>query len=115
METVEEVFNGEEANSDEKKYIIIEAHKEKKQQNYGESLNGDYSTSKSSIEWRSSAILRDSETDYPFSSSSRRSSSRWESYTMFRKYDEEMLFFDRISEQKLNETGSACITISLLQ
>ncbi|KAH7658504.1 Ribosomal protein L34Ae protein [Dioscorea alata] len=101
---VEEVFNGEEANSDEKKYIIIEAHKEKKQQNYGESLNGEYSTSKSSIEWRGSAILRDSETDYPFSSSSRRSSSRWESYTMFRKYDEEMLFFDRISEQKLNET-----------
>ncbi|KAJ0962724.1 hypothetical protein J5N97_027846 [Dioscorea zingiberensis] len=96
--------NGEDQGSDEKKFIIIQAHEGKQQQNYGESLNGDYSTSKSSIEWRNSNLLRDSETDYPFSSSSRRSSSRWESYTMFRRYDEEMLFFDRISAQKLNET-----------
>ncbi|XP_017701314.2 uncharacterized protein LOC103719570 [Phoenix dactylifera] len=74
-------------------------------ENFGGSLTGE-STSKSSIEWRSSAILRDSETEYPFSSSSRRSSSNWESYTLFRKYDEEMMFFDRVSAQKLSETES---------
>ncbi|KAK1320308.1 hypothetical protein QJS10_CPA03g00515 [Acorus calamus] len=61
------------------------------------------STSKSSCEWRSS--IRDSETEDPFSSS-RRSSSLWETYTMFRKYDEEMMFFDRVSAQKLSETES---------
>lgn len=63
------------------------------------------STSKSSAEWRSSTNLRDSETEHLFSSSSRRSSSKWESYAVFRKYDEEMMFFDRISAQKLNEAG----------
>ncbi|PKA54119.1 hypothetical protein AXF42_Ash018129 [Apostasia shenzhenica] len=73
---------------------------------HGGSLTGDSTTSKSSVEWRSSAIFRDSETEYPFSSSSRRSSSNWESYAMFRKYDEEMMFFDRISAQKLTETES---------
>lgn len=64
-------------------------------------------TSKSSSEWRSSIFCRDSVsgTDDPFSSSSRRSCPKWESYTIFQKYDEEMLFFDRISAQKLQETG----------
>ncbi|AQK90142.1 hypothetical protein ZEAMMB73_Zm00001d008535 [Zea mays] len=50
------------------------------------------STSKSSVEWQSSTLTKDSETEYPFSSSSRRSSARWESYTLFRKYDEDMSF-----------------------
>uniref|UniRef100_A0A1D1XNH7 Laminin subunit beta-1 n=1 Tax=Anthurium amnicola TaxID=1678845 RepID=A0A1D1XNH7_9ARAE len=61
------------------------------------------STSKSSADWRSSTNLRDSETEHLFSSSSRKSSSKWESYAVFRKYDEEMMYFDRISAQKLNE------------
>lgn len=62
------------------------------------------STSKSSSEWRSS--LRDSGTDDPFSSSSRRSCPKWESYAVYQKYDEEMTFLDRISAQKLHETES---------
>ncbi|XP_059642783.1 uncharacterized protein LOC132284675 [Cornus florida] len=64
------------------------------------------STSKSSSEWRSSINCRDSGTEDPFSSSSRRSCPKWESYTVFQKYDEEMLFLDRISAQKLHETES---------
>ncbi|KAM7479703.1 hypothetical protein LguiA_027916 [Lonicera macranthoides] len=64
------------------------------------------STSKSSSEWRSSINFRDSGTEDPFSSSSRRSCPKWESYTVFQKYDEEMLFLDRISAQKLHETES---------
>ncbi|XWS37652.1 hypothetical protein CRYUN_Cryun19dG0063400 [Craigia yunnanensis] len=64
------------------------------------------STSKSSSEWRSSINCRDSGTDDPFSSSSRRSCPKWESYTVFQKYDEEMIFLDRISAQKLQETES---------
>lgn len=64
------------------------------------------STSKSSSEWRSSINCRDSGTEDPFSSSSRRSCPKWESYTVFQKYDEEMLFLDRISAQKLHETGT---------
>uniref|UniRef100_A0A7N0T1F7 Uncharacterized protein n=1 Tax=Kalanchoe fedtschenkoi TaxID=63787 RepID=A0A7N0T1F7_KALFE len=66
------------------------------------------STSKSSSEWRSSIFCRDSVsgTEDPFSSSSRRSCPKWESYAVFQKYDEEMLFFDRISAQKLHETES---------
>ncbi|PWA42562.1 hypothetical protein CTI12_AA543480 [Artemisia annua] len=63
------------------------------------------STSKSSSEWRSSINCRDPSYD-PFSSSSRRSCPKWESYTVFQKYDEEMLFLDRISVQKLQETES---------
>jgi hypothetical protein len=70
----------------------------------GESTLTGESTSKSSVEWRSSTITKDSETENPFSSSSRKSSSRWESYA-FRKYDEEMLYFHRISAEKLTETG----------
>ncbi|XP_038680422.1 uncharacterized protein LOC119981402 [Tripterygium wilfordii] len=64
------------------------------------------STSKSSSEWRSSINCRDSGTEDPFSSSSRRSCPKWESYTVFQKYDEEMMFLDRISAQKLHETES---------
>lgn len=64
------------------------------------------STSKNSSEWRSSINCRDSGTEDPFSSSSRRSCPKWESYTVFQKYDEEMLFLDRISAQKLHETGT---------
>ncbi|KAG1330626.1 putative Laminin subunit beta-1 [Cocos nucifera] len=85
-------------------FRVEEVHGDHKE-NFGGSLTGE-STSKSSIEWRSSAILRDSETEYPFSSSSRRSSSNWESYALFRRYDEEMMFFDRVSAQKLSETES---------
>lgn len=62
------------------------------------------STSKSSSEWRSS--IRDSATEDPFSSSSRRSCPKWESYTVYQKYDEEMMYLDRISAQKLHETES---------
>ncbi|KAI3953466.1 hypothetical protein MKW92_008731 [Papaver armeniacum] len=62
---------------------------------------------KNSSEWRSSVNYRVSGTgDDPFSTSSRRSCPTWESYTVFRKYDEEMLFLDRISAQKLSETES---------
>ncbi|PIN06960.1 hypothetical protein CDL12_20484 [Handroanthus impetiginosus] len=64
------------------------------------------STSKDSSEWRSSINCRDSGTEDPFSSSSRRSCPNWESYTVFQKYDEEMSFLDRISVQKLHETES---------
>ncbi|KAL9243423.1 hypothetical protein vseg_017313 [Gypsophila vaccaria] len=62
------------------------------------------STSKSSSEWRSS--IPDSGTEDPFSSSSRRSCHKWESYTVYQKYDEEMIYLDRISAQKLHETES---------
>ncbi|KAJ4713397.1 Ribosomal protein L34Ae [Melia azedarach] len=64
------------------------------------------STSKSSSEWRSSITYRDSGVEDPFSSSSRRSCPKWESYTVFQKYDEEMMFLDRVSAQKLHETES---------
>ncbi|KAL8130252.1 hypothetical protein V2J09_019407 [Rumex salicifolius] len=64
------------------------------------------STSKDSSDWRSSITFRDSCTEDPFSSSSRRSCPKWESYTVFQKYDEEMTFLDRISAQKLQETES---------
>jgi hypothetical protein len=63
------------------------------------------STSKSSSDWRSSILCRDSGTDDPFSSS-RGSCLKWESYTVFQKYDEEMSFLERISAQKLHETGN---------
>ncbi|RAL49140.1 hypothetical protein DM860_017170 [Cuscuta australis] len=66
------------------------------------------STSKSSSdEWRSTTKDSSCTSEDPFSSSSRRSSCpKWESYTVFQKYEEEMLFFDRISAQKLLETDS---------
>ncbi|KAM3246181.1 hypothetical protein P3L10_007948 [Capsicum annuum] len=77
----------------------------KKEDNNVDEIFGDScsvgSTSRSSI--------KDSGTEEedPFSSSSsRRSCPKWESYTVFQKYDEEMLFLDRISIQKLHETES---------
>ncbi|KAL6627511.1 hypothetical protein ACP70R_031237 [Stipagrostis hirtigluma subsp. patula] len=73
---------------------------------FGASTLTSESTSKSSVEWRSSTVTKDSETEYPFSSSSRRSSARWESYTLFRKYDEDMVYFHRVGAQKLTETES---------
>ncbi|CAL9100665.1 unnamed protein product, partial [Musa textilis] len=69
------------------------------------SLGGE-STSNGSTKWRSSATNRAPETECLLSSSSRRSSSNWETLTLFQKYDEEMTFLDRISSQKLAETES---------
>ncbi|XP_074564169.1 uncharacterized protein LOC141820699 [Curcuma longa] len=90
------VFDVNKAEQFDSKKFKLEEH------TLGASLTSD-STSKSSMEWRSSAIFSDSVTECPFSSSSRRSSSHWETYTLFRKYDEEMMFFDRICAQKLTE------------
>ncbi|RDY11110.1 hypothetical protein CR513_04279, partial [Mucuna pruriens] len=59
-----------------------------------------------SSKWRSSINCRDSDTEDALSSSSRRSCPKWESYTLFQKYDEEMAILDRISAQKLHETES---------
>lgn len=88
----------------ESKKLVQEQEKDQEHEIFGDSCtNG--STSKSSTEWRSS--IKDSTTEDPFSSSSRRSCPKWESYTIFQKYDEEMLFFDRISAQKLHETGKS--------
>ncbi|KAM3247802.1 hypothetical protein P3L10_009569 [Capsicum annuum] len=90
------------SNLESKKMFQLVQEKEE-HEIFGDSCtNG--STSKSSTEWRSS--IKDSTTDDPFSSSSRRSCPKWESYTIFQKYDEEMLFYDRISAQKLRETES---------
>lgn len=80
---------------------VLEEEEEEEERGkiFGESCtNG--STSKSSSEWRNSL-----KTDDPFSSSSRRSCPKWESYTVFQKYDEEMTFLTRISAQKLQESG----------
>ncbi|CAO2185478.1 unnamed protein product [Urochloa humidicola] len=73
---------------------------------FGASTLASESTSKSSVEWQSSTVTKDSEMENPFSSSSRRSSARWESYTLFRKYDEDMVYFHRVGAQKLTETES---------
>jgi hypothetical protein len=72
---------------------------------FGASTLTSESTSKSSVEWQSSAVAKDAYSDL-FSSSSRRSSARWESYTLFRKYDEDMVYFHRVGAQKLTETGT---------
>lgn len=104
----DETFSGiSKTHSDSKNFQLGEVYDGK--ENFGGSLTGE-STSKSSIEWRSSTILRDSETEYPFSSSSWRSSSNWESYALSHKYDEEVMFFDRISARKLRQTGSSNIS-----
>ncbi|KAH1234183.1 hypothetical protein GmHk_09G026457 [Glycine max] len=87
----------------EAKKLIVEEKDD--EEIYGDSCTVG-STSKSSSEWRSSINCRDSGTEDPFSSSSRRSCPKWESYTVFQKYDEEMTFLDRISAQKLHETES---------
>jgi hypothetical protein len=98
---------------DEKFFIFAPPKSERKKsivQENEDEIFGDSctvgSTSKSSSEWRSSINCRDSGTEDPFSSSSRRSCPKWESYTMFQKYDEEMSFLDKISAQKLHETGN---------
>ncbi|KAJ4829363.1 hypothetical protein Tsubulata_048967 [Turnera subulata] len=86
-----------------KKLHEVQEKNTEEEEIYGDSCTVG-STSKSSSEWRSS--IKDSGTEDPFSSSSRRSCPRWESYTVFQKYDEEMMFLDRISAQKLQETES---------
>ncbi|XP_023002241.1 uncharacterized protein LOC111496143 isoform X2 [Cucurbita maxima] len=94
--------------NENEKYLVFAATKMVKKEE--EEIFGDSctvgSTSKSSSEWRSSINCRDSGTDDPFSSSSRRSCPKWESYTVFQKYDEEMMFLHRITAQKLHETES---------
>ncbi|KAF5758789.1 putative ribosomal protein L34Ae [Helianthus annuus] len=82
----------------------LELEEKNKEEIFGDTLTVG-STSKSSSEWRSSINCQDPGYD-PFSSSSRRSCPKWESYTVFQKYDEEMLFLDRLSAQKLQETES---------
>uniref|UniRef100_A0ACD5VDM5 Uncharacterized protein n=1 Tax=Avena sativa TaxID=4498 RepID=A0ACD5VDM5_AVESA len=72
---------------------------------FGASTLTSESTSKSSVEWHGSAATKDAYSEL-FSSSSRRSSARWESYTLFRKYDEDMVYFHRVGAQKLTETES---------
>ncbi|KAF9588592.1 hypothetical protein IFM89_013444 [Coptis chinensis] len=64
-----------------------------------------HSTSKGSSEWRSSFCYRDSVSVDRFSSSSRRSCPTLESCTAAQMYDEEMMFYDEFSAQKLNETN----------
>uniref|UniRef100_A0ACD5VKY9 Uncharacterized protein n=1 Tax=Avena sativa TaxID=4498 RepID=A0ACD5VKY9_AVESA len=72
---------------------------------FGASTLTSESTSKSSVEWHGSGATKDAYSDL-FSSSSRRSSARWESYTLFRKYEEDMVYFHRVGAQKLTETES---------
>ncbi|CAD5194875.1 unnamed protein product [Musa acuminata subsp. malaccensis] len=109
-EKEEEEEQNEESSKKQKLLIVAQTHPGSKKFQLEEHTSGgsltSESTSKSSMEWRSSTNIRDSETECPFSSSSRRSSSNWEKYTWFRKYDEDMTFFDRISAQKLTETES---------
>lgn len=100
-----------ESNNNNGKYLVfgpnellVKKKKEEEEEIFGDSCTVG-STSKSSSEWRSSINCRDSGTEDPFSSSSRRSCPKWESYTVFQKYDEEMMFLDRITAQKLHETG----------
>ncbi|KAK1564726.1 hypothetical protein Q3G72_010164 [Acer saccharum] len=89
-----------------KKFNNIQIHeKDDDEEIFGDSYTVG-STSKSSSDWRSSITCRDSGLEDPFSSSSRRSCPKWESYTVFQKYDEEMMFLDRVSAQKLHETES---------
>lgn len=101
-----------ESNNNNGKYLVfgpnellVKKKKEEEEEIFGDSCTVG-STSKSSSEWRSSINCRDSGTEDPFSSSSRRSCPKWESYTVFQKYDEEMMFLDRITAQKLHETES---------
>lgn len=101
--------------SDKEKEIVSHFHEE--DDVYGDSCTVG-STSKSSSDWRSSINYRDNNSgtdqDPNFSSSSRRSCPKWESYTVFHKYDEEMKLLDRISAQKLSETGYLYFTLLLL-
>ncbi|TVU22096.1 hypothetical protein EJB05_31776, partial [Eragrostis curvula] len=93
--------------------LLQREEKDRDSSRFGASTLTSESTSKSSVEWRSSTVTKDSETEYPFSSSSRRSSARWESYALFRKYDEDMVYFHRVGAQKLTETGKR-LTIDFL-
>ncbi|PIA63601.1 hypothetical protein AQUCO_00201150v1, partial [Aquilegia coerulea] len=117
--TAEEKYdNREDANtetigakiSEDGKFFILETKKVHYQEKSEKEIIGDLftdgSTSKSSSEWRNSINYRGSGTEDPFSSSSRRSCQTWESYTVYQKYDEEMMFFDRYSIQKLGEAES---------
>jgi hypothetical protein len=85
---------------------LLQDEKDRDSSRFGASTLTSESTSKSSVEWQSSTVAKDSETEYPFSSSSRRSSARWESYALFRRYDEDMVYFHRVGAQKLTETGT---------
>ncbi|RRT37341.1 hypothetical protein B296_00029562 [Ensete ventricosum] len=117
-EKEEEEEQNEESSKKQKLLIVAQTHPESKKFQLEEHTSGgsltSESTSKSSMEWRSSTNFRDSETECPFSSSSRRSSSNWETYSWFRKYDEDMTFFDRISAQKLTETGHSSCNLYVL-
>jgi hypothetical protein len=84
---------------------LLQEEKDRDSSRFGASTLTSESTSKSSVEWRSSTVTKDSETEYPFPSSSRRSSARWESYAVFCKYDEDMVYFHQVGAQKLTETG----------
>ncbi|KAH6807705.1 DNA ligase [Perilla frutescens var. frutescens] len=89
--------------SSQGKKLVREVEEEEEEKDEREMFGDTLSTSKDSSEWRSSINCG---TEDPFSSSSRRSCPKWESYTVFQKYDEEMLFLDRITAQKLSETGT---------
>ncbi|GJR24238.1 ribosomal protein L34Ae protein [Tanacetum coccineum] len=87
-------------------FVLDDDKMEEKYRETGKKIEANLTqVDKSSSEWQSSITCRDTGYD-PFSSSSRRSCPKWESYTVFQKYNEEMLFLDRISVQKLKETGS---------
>lgn len=94
---------------EDERYLVFQGKKlvreEEERETFGDTFTIG-STSKDSSEWRSSINCRDSAAEDPFSSSSRRSCPKWESYAVFQKYDEEMLFLDRITAQKLSETGT---------
>ncbi|THU62968.1 hypothetical protein C4D60_Mb01t10750 [Musa balbisiana] len=98
--------NNENEEEEEEDFSSKELRLEEDMESSGGSLTGTDFSSKSSTGWRNVALFRDSETECLFSSSSQRSSSHWETYTSFRRYDEERLLFDRFSAQKLTETES---------
>jgi len=104
----ESVFVNGPTQMERNKKLIIE---EKDDEEIYEDSTTIGSTSKDSSDWRSSIICRDSGTD---DSSSRRSCPKWESYAVFQKYDEEMSFLERISAQKLHETGNIYTFLNFL-
>ncbi|KAL1363629.1 hypothetical protein HN51_011836 [Arachis hypogaea] len=87
-----------------KKLTVEDKHHDDDDDDGDSCIDGSSSTPRVSSEWRSSIHFKDSETEEALSSSSRRSCPKWESYTLFQKYDEEMSLLDRISAQKLEET-----------
>ncbi|CAD5182762.1 unnamed protein product [Musa acuminata subsp. malaccensis] len=98
--------NNKNEEEEEEEFSSKELRLEEDKESSGGSLTGTDFSSKSSTGWRNVALFRDSETECLFSSSSQRSSSHWETYTSFRRYDEERMLFDRFSAQKLTETES---------